>query len=427
MSKNMLFVDMNAFFASVEQQERPELRGKPVLVAPIITTATCVIAASYEAKQFGISTGTNIGEALRICPQAQVVEARPPLYVEYHKGILNALDRHIVHRQVLSVDEMACVISDHYATRDALMGLAQNIKREIQKQLGPCLRSSVGIAPNIFLAKVASDFQKPDGLTILEPEDIPNRLLHLKLTDLPGIAARTEARLQKRGIHSIAQLYALSAPQLRQAWGSVVGERWWHMLRGSRQCDYGMFMDQPPKSIGHSHVLGPNVRTPEGAEEVLTRLFTRAMERMRRQGMVAGSLYVSVSYRSEKKGWASLHQGSGRHTRSDADADWLPIFRRHAAHCLRGISGHIPIKASLVFGELIRACDNTGSLFASEMSHAKLSRVVDSLNRRFGESTGLAKAMGTRVHAPPRIAFGNVDGEMAMPKAPPKPVRASVR
>src|SRR5438105_731679 len=135
MSGRWLFMDMNSFYSSVEQQRSPHLRRRPVIVVPIANTeATCAIAASYEAKACGIKTGCGVREARELCPNVRVVQARPALYLEYHARILEILDEKFVTVRPLSVDEMACKISGHYDTREAEITLAEEIKRLLRKR-----------------------------------------------------------------------------------------------------------------------------------------------------------------------------------------------------------------------------------------------------------------------------------------------------
>src|SRR6185436_18683516 len=153
--------------------------------------STSCIAASYEAKAFGIKTGTNVGLARHLCPQLHVVIARPPLYVDMHHRIIAAIEHHLHVDKVLSIDEMACRLPSNFNTEDHARQIALAIKAALH-DLGPCLRCSVGIAPNRFLAKVASDMQKPDGLVVLHETDLPAKILPLKIRDLPGVGHNME-------------------------------------------------------------------------------------------------------------------------------------------------------------------------------------------------------------------------------------------
>src|SRR5882762_9763212 len=197
---NCLFLDLNAYFASVEQQVTPALRGKPVVVIPMRTDNTCCIAASYEAKAFGIKTGTRVGDAKKMCPGLLLVEATHSLYVRYHHAIVEAVSSCVPVAAVHSIDEMICQLTGSQREVTNAVALAQKIKQTLAARVGDYLLCSIGLGPNHFLSKVASDMQKPNGLTVLRPGDLPQSLYKLELTDLPGIGPRMEARLHRKRI-----------------------------------------------------------------------------------------------------------------------------------------------------------------------------------------------------------------------------------
>src|SRR5262249_21919865 len=181
------FLDINAFYTSVEQQECQQYRGKPTIVVPVLTGATCAIAASYEAKRIGIKTGTSVMLARVHCPGLQIVEARPEIYLDYHARLVQLLRDQFASVRVLSIDEMACrVPRSLYRSVEDERQLAVAVKARIGEQLGPCMRCSVGIAPNVFLSKVAAERRKPDGLTIWDEQHLPDALFPVRLADLPG-------------------------------------------------------------------------------------------------------------------------------------------------------------------------------------------------------------------------------------------------
>jgi DNA polymerase IV len=184
MPLRVLYVDFNAYFASVEQALRPELRGRPVAVLPVIAKTTCCIAASYEARQFGVRTGTSVRNAQRLCPDIQFVAARPATYVDIHHELKRAVESCAHVEEVLSIDEMYCLLSGGLQQPDQARALAREIKHAISCDAGMQLRCSIGIAPNVFLAKTASDLEKPDGLTVIEEADLPECLHGLALRDL---------------------------------------------------------------------------------------------------------------------------------------------------------------------------------------------------------------------------------------------------
>jgi DNA polymerase-4 len=290
---NWLFVDLNSYFASVEQEVRPELRGRPVGIVPMMADTTCCIAASYEAKAHGVKTGTIVADAKRMCPGLILVEARHEVYVDYHHRIVEAVESCLPVTAVLSIDEMACRLMGRERPLLAALDLGRRVKARIQERAGPMLRSSVGLATNRYLAKVASDMEKPDGLVALPLDILPQALRQLKLRDLPGIGPRTEKRLNERGIHNMEELLALDCEQAGQLWGSVWGERLWHWLQGE---DFDMTEAEHQKSMSHQHVLSPQMRTPGDAWAVAHKLLHKAAMRLRAEGLWAGSIGLAIGF-----------------------------------------------------------------------------------------------------------------------------------
>ena len=173
-----LFVDFNAYFASVEQQINPALRGRPVGVVPVMAETSCCIAASYEAKAFGIKTGTSVADARKMCPEITLIVGKHEVYVDYHHRAVAAVERIAPVRQVMSIDEMECELTGSWRGREKAERIAMQIKQELQSTVGTCMRCSIGIAPNTMLGKLASDMQKPNGLPVLELLDIHGKSLH---------------------------------------------------------------------------------------------------------------------------------------------------------------------------------------------------------------------------------------------------------
>ena len=298
---NWLFVDLNSYFASVEQEVRPDLRGRPVGVVPMMADTTCCIAASYEAKAYGVKTGTIVADAKRMCPNIVLVEARHEIYVDYHHRIVEAVESCLPVTAVLSIDEMACRLMGRERPLAAALELGRKVKARILERVGPMLRSSVGLATNRYLAKIASDMEKPNGLVALPLDLLPTALSQLTLRDLPGIGARTEKRLNAKGIYSMDQLLALDCEQAGALWGSVWGERLWHWLRGE---DFEMSEAEHLKSISHSHVLAPEMRTADKAWAVAHKLLHKAAMRLRSNGLWASGIGLALGFSvpREKKG-----------------------------------------------------------------------------------------------------------------------------
>tara|TARA_B100000073_G_scaffold237239_1_gene198550 strand:- start:408 stop:1658 length:1251 start_codon:yes stop_codon:yes gene_type:complete len=286
---NWLYLDLNSYFASVEQQLQPKLRNKPIAIVPTITDATCAIAASYEAKSYGIKTGTMIYEAKRLCPKLICIQANHENYVTYHHKILEEIDKYIPIEIIASIDEVACRLMGTQHQENEARKLAIMIKKGIQKNIGKYIRCSIGIAPNRFLAKTASNLEKPDGLQVLYNTDVPERIKHFKLSDLTGIGKAMENRLIKSGILSIKELYEISPKHMRKIWGNVQGEKFWYMLRGVEIAE----TKTTRKTIGHSHVLEPKWRPKELAEKVMHRLLLKAASRLRRMEYYSSQMILS--------------------------------------------------------------------------------------------------------------------------------------
>ncbi len=297
-----LFLDLNSYFASVEQQLNPRLKDKPVAVVPMISDSTCAIAASHQAKRFGIKTGTNISEARERCPELVLVQADHSKYVEFHDKIKTVIEDHYPIEVVASIDEMGLLLDTPRQNEAAALDLARRIKRGLRQRIGECITCSIGIAPNRYLAKVASDLQKPDGLTVLHLADLPEALAGWCLTDLFGIGRRMEPRLHAAGILTVEDLWNATPEELHAVWGGVGGDRFWQELHGH---DLGDFPQQS-RSIGHSHVLSPEFRCPPEAAVVARRLLSKAASRLRRQEWKAGEVSLSVKTEEKNRGDAVI-------------------------------------------------------------------------------------------------------------------------
>ena len=387
-----LFLDLDSYFASVEQQLNPELRGRPVAVTPVMADTTCAIAASYEAKAFGIETGTPIYQARKLCPDLRLVVARHDLYVRFHHRIVEEIEDHIPITQVCSIDEVACELLGAERARTNVIALAQRIKRGLAENVGVCLRCSIGVAPNRFLAKVATGLQKPDGLVLIEPRDLPERLLGLDLRDLPGIGASMERRLRAAGIFDLAALWSITPRHARRIWNSVVGESFWHALHGAE-------LPEPPttrRSVGHSHVLAPRLRAADQARLVARRLAVKAASRLRRMGYVAAMLSLGVRLTNGGR-W----KGAFRVGHADDNSAFLNGLERLWREMLIQCRAVRIKRVSVLLDDLIRASDITPDLFAARpdggpgerLRQERLSLAMDSLNRRYGRDTVVLGAL----------------------------------
>jgi DNA polymerase IV len=410
-----LFLDLNSYFASVEQQLQPELRGKPIIVAPVGSDTTVAIAASYEAKRYGISTGTPVWEAKRKCPDMIVTPARHERYVEFHDAVIAEVWKHIPVTHVCSIDEVACRLLDNENGPEAVRALALRIKAGIRAAVGECLTSSIGIAPNRLLAKLASDMQKPDGLVVLTADELPHRLFDLQLRDIAGIGAKMERRLAREGVNSIEQLCARKPRHAGSAWGGTNGDRLWYLLHG---------VDLPEKAtqnrtIGHSHVLAPRARGLEPTRLVARRLALKAASRLRRKGYVARLLVLHGKFEDDKSNWRTSHKLPSTQD-SFAILSALDRLWPRLAAAGRSRQGGFRLRmVGVTLAEIAPVAAEQGSLFAHldpnsalarETRTLALSRALDRLNERFGRNAvTLGPLAGGRAdHVGTKIAFGRI-------------------
>lgn len=388
----VLFLDLNAYFASVEQQERPELRGRPIAVVPVMADTSFVIAASYEAKRFGVKTGTMIGEAKVMCPDIQLVDARPPLYVAYHNRIIEAAEAVLPVDKVCSIDEMRFRLIGTERTPACAVELANRMKDVLREKIGSCMTCSIGLAPNSFLAKVATDMEKPNGLVTLTADDLPHKLYGLELTEFAGINKKIQVRLNGAGIFTAEQMCSATRKELAAAFGSIVGERWWFLLRGYEVGDD----PRSRKSMGHSHVLPPKDRTDDGCRDVLLRLLHKAAARLRSEKLFASGMVVHVE--AFKKSWTirvSLPPTQDSVTMTEY------LLRAWEGRDFEG-----PKTVGVTFYDLSTEEEVTPSLFDPTLDRAHFSQAVDKVNSKFGKNkVHLAAIDHAQNSAPERIAF----------------------
>ena len=410
-----LFLDLNSYFASVEQQLQPSLRGRPVIVAPVGVETTVAIAASVEAKRFGIRTGTPVWRARQLCPEIVVTPARHERYVEFHDAIVAEIERHIPVTHVCSIDEVACRLLDNENARDQAEALAVRIKAGIRAHVGERLTSSVGIAPNRLLAKLASDLKKPDGLVTFEDRDLPHALFDLALRDICGIGEKMEHRLALKGVNDIRQLCERAPRAAGNAWGGTGGDRLWYLLHGFELPEKAT----QARTVGHSHVLSPRHRDVEGARLTARRLALKAASRLRRKGYCARELVLHAKFEDNRERWAA-------HARLPATQDSFVVLARLDALFPRLLAagrdrgGGFRLRmVGVTLSQIEPVGAEQGSLWAHlppddplarEARTLHLSRAMDRINQRWGRNAvSLGPLSGGRLdRVGTKIAFGRI-------------------
>lgn len=394
-----LFLDINSYFATCEQALQPDLRGKPIAVVPTPGDSATIIAASYEAKKFGIFTGCKVREAKAKCPEIILCSCRPSTYVEIHETVLDTLQKILPIDEICSVDEMRFKLLGSERRPQEAEQIALKMKDALRKEIAPNFACSIGLASNGFVAKLGTELQKPDGLVTILPEELPHRLANHRLTFFPGINRRMADRLRAKGIFNSDDLIAASPEELRAAFGSWIGEKWWYLLRG-----YEVQPDRTRRhTIGHSHVLAPERRSEEGVLEVLYRLATKAASRLRGYNLFAR--HVEISVKGIAKSWKI--EKSIPPTRDTMTC--IELVR--SMWSLRDFSR--PIKASVTFSKLVPREQITLDLFDSLSLDSRASDAMDQMNKRFGKD---AVSLGTLVKSKSlnqhKIAFHAPESEL---------------
>ncbi len=289
----ILHIDMDAFFASVEQQARPALRGKPIAVIGS-GKRTVVTTSSYEARGRGVKTGMNIFEARRACPEVLLVVGNNRKYTDTSARIIEILREYTPLVEVYSIDEAFLDISG--STR--LFGPPEEIARKIKQRIGQRfgLTSSIGITPNKLLAKLASGMEKPDGLVRVRPEEIASLMEMLPVDELCGIGRRLSQHLESLGVRTCGELGRTSVETLRRRFG-ILGETLSSMGRGEDLSSVIPLQQEPEaKSIGHSTTLPRDVSNPEVLHRTLLHLSEMVACRARRNHLCGRTVTLTLRY-----------------------------------------------------------------------------------------------------------------------------------
>ncbi len=295
----VLFVDMNSFFASCEQQVNYYLRGRPVGVCVYTGKYGCVIAPSVEAKRAGVKTGMRLNDAIQLCPDLVPIETNPARYREFHVKIMNVLRKYADDVLPKSIDEAVVNLTQYKWMYKDPVQVAYRIKEDIKNEVGDWLRCSIGVAPNTFLAKLASDLQKPDGLTIINPENIDTVLAKLDLQDLPGISSNYARRLERAGITNPLKMRYTSAQVLREIFKSVEGY-YWHYRLNFYEFDIN---SHAYKSMQAQRQISKDQRSSvESVEQVFMTLCMRLEQRMVKHGVYCKTIGFTARY-GEPERW----------------------------------------------------------------------------------------------------------------------------
>jgi len=395
----IMHIDLNSCFATVEQQARPMLRGRPVAIANRRTEHTSIVTASYEAKALGISLGMKVREAKRLAPELVVLESDPPKYRYVYHKLMDIMKRYSAHITMKSIDEG---VIDFYQTtgeiqeRD-LVEVGYEIKDSLYREVGKVMNCNVGIGPNRFLAKTAAGLHKPNGLDVIDHTNLRQTLGTLKLRDLTGIASHNEARLNKVGIYTPLQFLDADATTLQKiVFKSIVGQQWHRRLRGWEVDD----TSHDVKTVGRQYVLETRGMPRAQILQRLHNLCESVGHRMRSQGKAARGVFVYA--KSPTSGyWHRRHMAP------------LPFYSNQAIYAQAAL---LFVEAPEDIKEIGVSCyqleddtDKQLSLFGDELARVqRVTAAIDAINQRFGDGTlHSADTLGTERHVKQKIPFGS--------------------
>lgn len=395
----IMHIDLNSCFATVEQQARPMLRGRPVAVINRRTKNATIVTASYEAKALGVKLGMGLGDAKKLCPKLVGIESDPPKYrYVYHKlmAIMNDYSPHVTMK---SIDEGVIDFSQSPAfVRDRdLIEIAQEIKKRLRDEIGVWMRCNIGIATNRWLAKTAASLHKPDGLDIVTPDNLRGVLSRLELQDLTGIASRNEHRLNALGIYTSLDLLDADVATLRIAFRGIAGEWWYKRLRGWEVDD----VDYDMKSCGRQYVLESSGLSRQEIVRRLHHLVESVGSKLRSQSKSARGVRV-IAHTYEHRSWQA-HYLSPLPFYSD-QAIWSIAKRLFMGAPAKGISF-----ISVVCYYLQDNIGDQLSLFGDELARERgVVDAIDDINARYGErSIHSADTLNTGMYGQPKIPFGS--------------------
>ncbi len=377
MHRTILHIDMNAFFASVEQSANPALRGRPIAVTGR-GGRSIILTASYEARAFGVKTGMAIWEAKRCCPELTLVTGDNRKYTHTSKEIMAMMQDYTPEVEVFSIDEAFMYVTRSIALFGGVETIAYELKARIRHRFA--ITCSIGIAPNKLLAKLASDMQKPDGLVTIRPEDIPRTMERLPVKDLCGIGKKTERQLALMGIRTCGELGRCDEERLTRRFG-IVGKRLKEMGQGRDDAPvvpHGE--DDEVKSVGHSTTLDRDIERREDILRVLLRLSEMVGRRARRYGVSGRTVSLYVRY-------ADFFTSFGR---QQTQTDYInlsdDIFKASVA-ILDTVKLEQPVRLlGVSLSNLIHRGEQL-PLFEAERKKAFATRAMDEVNSRFGEFT----------------------------------------
>jgi DNA polymerase-4 len=372
--RTIMHIDMNAFFASVEQQANPELRGKPIAVVgghgrTVITTS------SYEARARGVKTGMATWEARRACPELIIVVGDNRKYTSTSRRIMEMMGDYTPEVEVFSIDEAFLDVTNSLSLFGSPERIAFLIKARILQNFG--ITCSIGIAPNKLLAKLASDMKKPDGLTIIRPGDVARTMECLPVKELCGIGKRMERRLLLMSIYTCGELGRCDEARLTRKFG-VIGKRLKEMGQGVDNSPVIPFGEEDDvKSVGHSSTLERDIDDPEEIRRFLLQLSEMVGSRARRYGVSGKTIHLYVRYADFFSSW-------GKQTTLKSYINLSDEIHKAAMSILSTVELEQPVRLLGISLSNLKHQAEQLPLFENERKKLFATQAMDKVNDRFG-------------------------------------------
>lgn len=394
--RTIMHIDMNAFFASVEQQANPELRGKPIAVIGS-SGRTVITTASYEARKFGVKTGMAIWEAKRCCPQLTLVVGDNRKYTSTSSRIIEIMQQYTPLVEVFSIDEAWLDVTHSLSLFGSPERIAFLIKARIMNNFG--ITCSVGIAPNKLLAKLASDMQKPDGLVVIPPEDIQKTIQHLPIRDLCGIGKRMERHLLLMGIKTCGELGRCDEARLTKRFG-IIGKRLKEMGQGVDSAPVTpQDEDDEVKSVGHSMTLRHDITSREDILRFLLQLSEMVGRRARRYRVFGKTVHLHIRF-------ADFYTNVGKQETLARYINLSEDIYKAATAILDTVELPQAVRQLGIKLTNLRYQTEQLPLFEEERKKSRMTQIMDAVNNRFGDFTVTygslltAKEKGSHVISP---------------------------
>ncbi len=398
-SPKILHIDLNSCFATVEQQARPLLRGKPVAVTNRQTPNACVVAASYEAKSRGVKVGMGWREAKVYAPDLIMVETDPPKYHYVYQILVDIMRSYSPNITMKSIDEGIIDFSDtRQVNKRPLTVVGYEIKRRLKEEVGRWMTCNIGIAPNRFLAKQAASLHKPDGLDVITYKNLRPVLSGLKLTDLFGIAERNQARLNACGIYTPLQFLDAPDDLLRKhVFKSICGEDWYRRLRGWEVDDW----TSQVKTVGRQFVLDDMQPSEETLRARLAYLCETTAMKLRYKDLAARGIHIYLLYASGDSWYERRMFKSSFFSNSEVYRRATLLFNR------RPRDDWVRMMAVSCYG--LQPSDiNQVSLLKEVNREVWLTQAMDEIDNQFGEFTiTFATSLPAKGSVKQKIPFGS--------------------